>query len=253
MEFLVLAIIVAILGALITQSTKKFVANPNVVAASFNRPSDRELTSRVASIIDAFIQQEGGAEFTLGRLFVIIHGDYTVSISDGRRTTTALVSVPLKDLNLETKLIEDNTTIRYMAVDLAAQYVLGKLQESRFTSVSEKQIKEEMPSPIFMIEVPHLESNTPIQTVRHGSKSINYYENPTTIGNIEAGIPSIYLYPQCAVIAEGQDIIKLVRVEQSDFGSMLCVLEPSGTRTNLGQFSKTTRELFLKRVVEIIG
>lgn len=82
---------------------------------------------------------------------------------------------------------------------------------------------------------------------------ILYYENPKTIGNVSAGTPSIYKYPQCAIIAEGQSSFLIVRVEESDFGSMLCVIEPSGVRANMGPFTKTTRELFVRKVIEIAG
>jgi hypothetical protein len=252
-EFLVAAIVIAILGSIIIGFSKKSQVRSEVAEARSNRPSNRELTSRVASTIDAFIQQEGGAEFTSDRLHVVINQEFQVSISNGSRVTNALVSVPLRDLNLAVNSILDSPSMRHMAVDMAALYVVQRLDVPSTVAVPQPPDEAPTPSPIFMAELPHPEANTPNHVLKHGNKTVLYYENPKTIGNVSAGIPSIYKYPQCAIIAEGQSPLMIVRVEESDFGSMLCVIEPSGERGNMGAFTKTTRELFLKKVVEFAG
>jgi hypothetical protein len=254
MEFLIAAIVIAVLGSLLIAFSKKSQVRPEGAKVRSNRPPNRELASRVASTIDAFIQQEGGAEFASDRLHVVINRAYQVSIRVGANVSDALVSVPLRDLNPKVYSILDsldNPLMRASAVDMAAQTVVQRLDATSIVADPKPRDEKPVPSPIFMAELPHPEANTPNHVLKHGNKTILYYEYPKTIGNVEAGMPSIYKYPQCAVIAEGQSLI--VRIEESDFGSMLCIIEPSGLRRNMGSFSKTTRELFLEKVIETAG
>jgi hypothetical protein len=253
-EFLIAALVIAVLGWLIIGLSRKSQVRPEVVERRSNRPSNHELASRVASTIDAFIQQEGGAEFASDRLHVVINREFKVSIRAGSNVSDALVSVSLQDLNPKAcSILESlaNPLMLAAAVDMAAQTLVQRLDAASNVAVPEPSDKKPVPSPIFMAELPHPEANTPNHVLKHGNKTILYYENPKTIGNVEAGIPSIYKYPQCAVIANGQSLI--VRVEESDFGSMLCMIEPSGLRRNMGPFTKTTRESFLTTVIEVAG
>ena len=91
------------------------------------RPSNYELVSRVASTIDAFIDQDGLDEFAKGSLCVVIRSDYGVSISDARFARDALVAVPLSELKLETAAVLADPQMRLMAVDFAAGIAVKRL------------------------------------------------------------------------------------------------------------------------------
>lgn len=256
MEFLIAAIVIALLGSSIIEVSNKLKVRPKVAEVRSKRPANHEMVSRVASTLHAFIQQEGGAEFASDRLHVVINREFKVSIRVGDNVSDALISIPLQELNPKAYSILDslaNPMMRAFAVDMVAQTVVQRLDATSNFAVPEPRDEKPVPSPIFMAELPHPKANTPDHVLKHSNKTILYYENPKTIGNVEARIPSIYKYPQCAVIAEKQSPVMIVRVEVSDFGSMLCVIESSGLRRNMGLFTKTTRELFLKKVIEIAG
>ena len=148
MEFLVAAIVIAILGSLIIGFSKKSQVRPEVTEVRSKRPSNRELASRVASTIDAFIQQEGGAEFASDRLHVVINREFQVSIRVGSNVSDALVSVPLRDLNPKAYSILDslaNPLMRASAVEMAAQTVVQRLDAT--SNVAIPAPRDEKPVP----------------------------------------------------------------------------------------------------------
>jgi hypothetical protein len=92
------------------------------------RPSDYMLGSRVASVIDGFIDSAGLAEFASNRLHVVIDEEYKVAISEPRRfVKRTLVSMPLSDLMLPEGAVQEGGAVRHVAVDMAAKSVVGRL------------------------------------------------------------------------------------------------------------------------------
>jgi len=91
------------------------------------RPSDYELGSRIASVIDGFITTRGVSEFASNRLHVVIDEEYRASISAAGFIKNALVSVPLSDLKLELVAIRESGPLRHMALDIAAMSVIAQL------------------------------------------------------------------------------------------------------------------------------
>jgi hypothetical protein len=89
------------------------------------RPSDYELISRVASLIDAFIDQQGLEEFSLNRLFVVVGPDYRVWISDDPKT--GLASVPLPDLKIEPAVVMAGGDMRHVHIDFTARNVVDRI------------------------------------------------------------------------------------------------------------------------------
>jgi hypothetical protein len=107
---------------------------------------------------------------------------------------------------------------------------------------------------LFMIEVPHPDSSKPLVkfNVNSGESTILYYEYPRTIGEVAAGIEPLYRYPQAAVVCNETRPMVIVRIEESIFGTtMLCAVGPTGKRSNFGTFAPTSREEFMKKVLEI--
>ena len=96
-------------------------------SAGRGRPSDYELSSRVASTIDGFIDGDGVSEFESNRLHVVIDDEYRVSISEARFVKNALVSVPLNDLMLALGAVREGGPVRHVAVDMAAMSVIARL------------------------------------------------------------------------------------------------------------------------------
>jgi hypothetical protein len=111
------------------------------------------------------------------------------------------------------------------------------------------------PSILFISELP--QPNTPMDVIRLDDPSVDllYYENVKTLGGEVLGNPSLYKYPQVAVVTSKKDeTLLIVRIEESALGtSMLCTIEPSGDRSNLGLYSRTDRSTFIKKVVEIVS
>jgi hypothetical protein len=94
-------------------------------------PSNYELGSRVASVIDGFISMEGVEEFSSPRLSVIIDDQYQVSIGERAIGGAPLVSIPLNELKLELVAVRDGPDMRHVAVDAAALLVMRRLSEKR--------------------------------------------------------------------------------------------------------------------------
>lgn len=90
------------------------------------RPSYAELGARVASVIDAFIRREGFAEFSKGRLSVVVTTDYEALISAPGFARNSLVAVPLNELLLDLSAGTDGI-MRHMAIDIAARIVVDRL------------------------------------------------------------------------------------------------------------------------------
>jgi hypothetical protein len=95
------------------------------------RPSDYELTSRIASAIDGFIDECGLDELLSGSFAIVVRADYTVAISatDFAKKTSpnALIICPLADVDLNRLGVEEGGPIRHFAVDMAARSVILKL------------------------------------------------------------------------------------------------------------------------------
>lgn len=107
------------------------------------------------------------------------------------------------------------------------------------------------PDMMFMVQLPSPDTERPQHVENKRSKTILYYENPKTIGEVSAGVPPMYEIPQCAVVTESGAPQMIVRVEESGFGSMLCVVTPDGNHRNLGTFKKASRDAFLAKVAEV--
>ena len=97
------------------------------------RPSDFELTSRIASTIDGFIDLEGFSEFESDRLSIVIENDFRESIVAGayakRFSPNAILVVPFNQLGLDTWAVQKGGPLRHRAVDTAARVVVNRLTE----------------------------------------------------------------------------------------------------------------------------
>jgi hypothetical protein len=91
--------------------------------------SNYKLASRIASAIDTFIDTEGAAKFDSDQLCLVVHSDYRISISGRRQMENILVSVPLKELGLNSFSVHAGAPIRHMAVDNAALLVMRRLEK----------------------------------------------------------------------------------------------------------------------------
>ena len=108
------------------------------------------------------------------------------------------------------------------------------------------------PDLTFMAAIPDSESSRPTE-FEFRDFVILYHENPKTIGE-KFGIPSMFAYPQLAVVkAPGAaDPQLIVRVETSGIGDpMLCTLDPSGMRRNFGAWSSTDQNSFVRKAADI--
>jgi hypothetical protein len=106
----------------------------------------------------------------------------------------------------------------------------------------------------FMTELPHPKMNTPAGMFRSGEAVFMYYENPRTIGAVTAGIESPYKYPQVVVVSDQKRPLVIVRIEENAFGgSMLCTIDANGKHTNLGPFTRTSRDAFITKVGDIVS
>jgi hypothetical protein len=99
------------------------------LADKYIRPSNYELSSRIASTIEAFIENGGTVEFGPNRLYVVIEKDYRVAITTGDHIKNARLAVPLRDLMLAPEAISKGPTMRHVAVDIAAEDVLNQLKK----------------------------------------------------------------------------------------------------------------------------
>ncbi len=106
---------------------------------------------------------------------------------------------------------------------------------------------------LFMGEMPHHDVNT-FRGKMESDESIvvHYYENPRTIGSVEAGIEPIFEYPQVAVIYEQSRPVFIVRTEKSSMGSsVLCALDTKGGHMNFEPFGPTSRDDFMRKAIEV--
>lgn len=116
------------------------------------------------------------------------------------------------------------------------------------------ETRTDAPALTFMATMPDSKVCTPI-TFNSGDVVIAYYENPQTLGE-SVGAPPPFKYPQLAVVkAKGAvDPHLVVRVEASGMGTpMLCSLDPSGQHRNMGAWSNTDRDSFVRKVAEIVS
>lgn len=107
--------------------------------------------------------------------------------------------------------------------------------------------------PSFMAELPHPETNTPLQILQSGPLTIMYYEDSRSIAQVEGAVPEFFKYLQMSVIVDQQRRPAfIVGVEEGSLGtSMLCAIAPSGTRSNLGQFARTSQQAFVSKSVQV--
>ena len=98
-----------------------------------HRPSDFELTSRIASTIESFIDLEGLSEFESDRLSIVIQNDFMEAIGAGvyvkRFPSNAILVVPFNQLGLDTWAVQKGGPLRHRAVDTAARVVVNRLTE----------------------------------------------------------------------------------------------------------------------------
>lgn len=100
------------------------------------------------------------------------------------------------------------------------------------------------PSSAFMAAIPHPEIDIPLKTLSFDREQvvISYYENPSSIGEIFAGIEQPFERSQVAVIHEGVQPVMIVQVEKTSSGTLLlCTLDPKGRHRILGPFKPDSR------------
>ena len=91
-------------------------------------PSKREIAVRIASILDAFVEQEGTAEFSNDRLHLVVGPAYRVSIrAKTSISEDAVFSIPLNGLGLDREAVRSGGLLRHHAVDMAAMTVIRRL------------------------------------------------------------------------------------------------------------------------------
>ena len=109
------------------------------------------------------------------------------------------------------------------------------------------------PDLVFMGTIPDSEYCRPIN-FKFGDLAIAYYENPRTIGE-KVGLPSLFKYPQLAVVKvpSASDREQLVvRVEESGMGvPMLCSVDRAGNHKTIGGWSSTDQDSFVRKVAEV--
>jgi hypothetical protein len=113
--------------------------------------------------------------------------------------------------------------------------------------------QQDSPSIAFMRELPHPASNTPSKMVEVKGLLFMYYENVRTIGEMTENLPAVYRYPQVAVVSRQREPLLIIRIEESALGAMLCAIEPSGTRFNLGSFARTDSDTFLRKAAKSVS
>jgi hypothetical protein len=94
--------------------------------------SPYELASQIASTIDGYIDTAGLKDFEAEAdgMFLIVTDEDAVSISASEQFArgNVLVSVPLRELLISRTAIEEGGPFRHMAVDVAAQDVMRRLE-----------------------------------------------------------------------------------------------------------------------------
>ena len=89
----------------------------------------------------------------------------------------------------------------------------------------------------FIRELPDSSESRPERVIEYGGYSISHYLNPKWYGEVGARIPSLYVYPQVAVIEEQTEPMLIVRTEQGVGGTtFICSVSRDGSRSNHGIF-----------------
>ena len=133
-------------------------------------------------------------------------------------------------------------------------------QESSFAYISDSQRKEAAetspgdPDLCFIRELPDPSESRPERVIQYGSFSVSYFLHPKSYGEVVAGVPSLYVYPQVAVIEGQAEPMLVVRTEKGVGGTtFICSVSRDGSRSNHGKFESTDPEVFLKRVAEEVS
>ena len=133
-------------------------------------------------------------------------------------------------------------------------------QESSFADISDSQGKQAGktspgdPDVCFIRELPDPSESRPERVIQYGSFSVSYYLHPKSYGEVVARVPSLYVYPQVAVIEEQTEPMLIVRTEKAVGGTtFICSVSRDGSRSNHGKFESTDPEDFLKRVTEEVS
>ena len=105
------------------------------------------------------------------------------------------------------------------------------------------------PNVLFISQLPDPSESRRERVYKYRRYSVSYYRNPKSYGEVVARIPSLYNYPQVAVVDEGNEPVLIVRTEQGVGNrAFICSLSRDGSRRNLGEFESTDPEIFLQRV-----
>lgn len=101
-----------------------------------DEPDDYHLGSSIASIIDGFVASESLDEFLSGDWYVVLHQDYSISLSRGGGDGDSRAIVRLNDLDemanfkrIRTDSIRGNSPLGYMATDDLALAVLRSMKD----------------------------------------------------------------------------------------------------------------------------
>ena len=113
---------------------------------------------------------------------------------------------------------------------------------------------ESKPALKFISELPHPQHNRVEKEFRFRQFVIKYYKNPKSFGEVVAGIPTIYEYPQVAVVELRKEPVLSIRTERGFGGeTYICSCTRDGNRANFGEWPETDKESFLERVVEAVS
>jgi hypothetical protein len=106
--------------------------NHDTVTRAQERRRSSEMASQIASTIDSYIDTAGFKDFETDahRMFLIVTDEDAISISASERFArgNVLVSVPLKELGISRRAIEEGGPLRHTAVHVAAQEVMQRLE-----------------------------------------------------------------------------------------------------------------------------
>jgi hypothetical protein len=105
----------------------------------------------------------------------------------------------------------------------------------------------------FMSELPHPDVNRPDGEFKSGDVKLRYYENPRTIGSLEAGTEPLYRCPQVVVVSDEKRPLLIIRSEQNAQGGFfLCSLDATGRHTNWGEIALLSRNDFVRKAGELL-
>ena len=106
----------------------------------------------------------------------------------------------------------------------------------------------------FISELPHPKHNRLAKAFQYRQFSIKYYKNPKSLGEIVAGISSLYKYPQAAVVESCNEPMLMIRTEEGIHGEVyLYSFSRNGFHKNFGTFPHTDTATFLQSVIEEIS